>query len=269
MYWLYVIVFKFLQFCIQVLKARSVKENEYHSRTLPPLLRRGLSVFLIVHWTAESHQVESWVHTVFMWRSSMVYGHAYGCTLTRGELTMINFMVNRTGTEPACDLAKHHSGCCQWGLLDEISIWIAGWVKQTVLPSRGEHSKKCWLRENSCLMAEPDMALFWPFGPGLKHQLLLSLEPASFQTGIHTLALLAHGPSDSDELQLSWASSLRTARLGTSQPPSSSDPIPHKESLHLYLYTHMKSYWLCFSGESRLTQGGFNTFILQINKVNG
>lgn len=29
----------------------------------------------------------------------MVYGHACGCTLTRGELTMINFMVNRTGTD--------------------------------------------------------------------------------------------------------------------------------------------------------------------------
>lgn len=107
---------------------------------------------------------------------------------------------------------------------------------------------------------------FLAFGPGLKHQLLLSLEPASFQTGIHTLALLAHRPSDSDELQLSWASSLRTARLGTSQPASSSDPTPHKESLHLYLYTHMKSYWLCFSGESRLIQGGFNTFTLQIIK---
>lgn len=71
------------------------------------------------------------------------------------------------------------------------------------------------------------------------------------------------------ELQLSWARSLRTAHLGTSQPPSSHDPVPHKESLCLYLYTHTKSYWLCSSGESRLIQGGFNIFILQINKVNG
>lgn len=145
----------------------------------------------------------------------------------------------------------------------------AGWVKQIVRPSRGEQSKKGWLREISCLMGWARHCSFLAFGPGLKHQLLLGLETASFQTGIHTLALLAHRPSDSDELQLSWSSSLRTARLGTSQPPSSHNPIPHKESLCLYLYTHTKSYWLCFSGESRLIQGGFNIFILQINKING
>ena len=52
--WLCIIV-KFFQFRIHVLKAPSVSKNEYHSRTLPPLLRRGLSVFLVVHWIAESH----------------------------------------------------------------------------------------------------------------------------------------------------------------------------------------------------------------------
>lgn len=87
-------------------------------------------------------------------------------------------------------------------VLDEINIWVVGWVKHTVLPNVGGPT-------------QPVEVLNRRKGPVKENSLFLPV----FKTG-HPFFLPLDSDSDGNpHHRLSWVSSLPTAAFGTFQPP--------------------------------------------------
>lgn len=158
-------------------------------------------------------------------RSGATWGHP--CLAQLSVCWCLSVMVNYVSTS----LGHRVPSSLVWGyndvsvrvLLDEINIWIAGWVKQ--IPSPG------WVG-----LVQPSEGLT---GTDLSRG-ALSL---SWDTGLLSWdSIWDHPPSCFPGLWIwtrtyiflpCWVPSWPRADLGTSQPPQSREPIPYNEDLSL------------------------------------